>query len=198
MASTSTLRIAAGSADTVLNLQDTSLMPVNGGIVQIDSEDIQYTTATDRQLIGCTRGVAGTSAASHLVAATVTLIEGPNLIPVTGINVSPVSPMSTDDHTTREVTLFIAADPTSVPTFDKVDQNTVWYVTMDGSGTNQAWTLPSPSQLGLVHRLNIVFNRTAGANTLTVNSVVITPGAGQLFMWVPTSSAGTAGFWYAC
>lgn len=198
MASTSTLRNAMTAAQTTMDLQDTSLFPVNGGIVKVDSESIQYTTATDRQLIGLTRGAAGSSAATHLAAATVTLTEGPNLVPVTSISANPTTPMSTDDGAARESTLFIALDPTAVPTFDALDQNTVWYVTMDASGTNQSWTLPNPSQLGIVHRLNIVFNRTAGTNTLTVNGVVISPGAGQLFMWVPTSSAGTAGLWYAC
>lgn len=198
MATTSTLRIAAGSTDTVLQLQDTANFPVNGGIVKIDSESILYTTATDRTLIGCTRAYAGSSAASHLVAATVTLTEGPNLIPVGSMNISPAVVSSTDDSLTKESVLWIANDPTAVPTFDALDQNTVWYVSMDGSATNQSWTLPNPSQLGVVHRLNIVFNRTAGTNTLSVNSVTITPGAGQLFMWVPSSSAGTSGAWYAC
>lgn len=35
------------------------------GVVLIESEQVRYTNTTDRELVGCTRGFGGTSAASH-------------------------------------------------------------------------------------------------------------------------------------
>lgn len=44
------------------------------GVVLIESEQINYTNTTDKELIGCTRGFGGTSAASHVQNSTVELI----------------------------------------------------------------------------------------------------------------------------
>lgn len=44
------------------------------GVVQVDSEKIRYTNTTNKELVGCTRGFAGTTAASHLQDAVVTVV----------------------------------------------------------------------------------------------------------------------------
>lgn len=61
----SNLRGFIGTTDTTIQVDDTTSLPVNGGVVQIESEKILYTTATDKSLLGCTRGALSTSAATH-------------------------------------------------------------------------------------------------------------------------------------
>lgn len=61
----SNLRGFIGTTDTTIQVDDTTSLPVNGGVVQIESEKILYTTATDKSLLGCTRGALSTSAVAH-------------------------------------------------------------------------------------------------------------------------------------
>ena len=63
--------VGVGTADTTIQLQNTAGLP-NAGQVQIDSELIDYTSKNDTKLFGCTRAVAGTTAATHAVLAAVT------------------------------------------------------------------------------------------------------------------------------
>lgn len=58
-------------------------LPANGGVIQIDTEEIHYSGTTDIELIGCTRGFNGSTAASHLRDASITLLSA-------DVNVSPV------------------------------------------------------------------------------------------------------------
>lgn len=44
------------------------------GIVLIGSEQIKYGNVTDKELVGCTRGYNGTSAAAHDLESTVTFV----------------------------------------------------------------------------------------------------------------------------
>jgi len=69
---TSYLSIAVNSSVTTINLLDASTYPY-AGVVQIDSEKISYTGRTSSALSGCTRGVEGTTAASHVIYSTVPL-----------------------------------------------------------------------------------------------------------------------------
>lgn len=71
MAST-ILTQAIGITNTTINLANTTGFAVNGGIVTINSEQIKYITASDTQLITCTRGYNSTTAASHVDGSTVT------------------------------------------------------------------------------------------------------------------------------
>lgn len=67
---------AIDNAETTIPLLDyidPSEIPASG-VVQIGSEQINYTNTTDRELVGCTRGFAGTSAASHVQNSTVEVI----------------------------------------------------------------------------------------------------------------------------
>jgi len=59
------LRGFIGTSDTTIQVDDTTSLPVNGGVVQIESEKILYTSATASSLLGCTRGALSTSAATH-------------------------------------------------------------------------------------------------------------------------------------
>lgn len=64
------------SAETTIELNTfiTRAEFPESGVVQIDSEQIRYTNTTDKELVGCTRGFAGTTAASHLQDAVVTVV----------------------------------------------------------------------------------------------------------------------------
>ena len=70
---TTTLNGAINDSVTSIVLTDASQFPDTGtNFVIIDSEEISYTGITSNTLTGCTRGVAGTTAASHSDGATVT------------------------------------------------------------------------------------------------------------------------------
>jgi len=72
-ATTTTLNGAINDSVTSIVLTDASQFPDTGtNFVIIDSEEISYTGITSNTLTGCTRGVAGTTAASHSDGATVT------------------------------------------------------------------------------------------------------------------------------
>jgi hypothetical protein len=72
---------AMGVSDTVLQLAGASNFPNAGGIVQIDSENIGYMMSSDDALYNLTRGMNGTTAATHLAGALITLLEGAPFIP---------------------------------------------------------------------------------------------------------------------
>lgn len=173
---------AVTATQTTLPLDDTSAMPVNGGVVLIGSERISFATASDRSLLGCTRGVQGTSGATHAAGVAVTLQETFPYAQVMGTSPSWVT-------VGMEMPVLSLTDPTAVPTRAQIEANTVITVLLDGSGANQTWTLPTIQPTD-ARMLVITFNASS-AKTLTVNSVSITAGTGQLFMW-----DGTA--WYAC
>ena len=70
---TTTLDGAINSAVTSITVADASQLPDSGtNFIIIDSEEISYTGISTNTLTGCTRGVAGTTAASHSDGATVT------------------------------------------------------------------------------------------------------------------------------
>jgi len=70
---TSYLSAAITSSDTTINLLDASTYPVEG-VIQIDSEQIAYTSRTAIALSGCTRGYNSTTAASHVAYSTAGLV----------------------------------------------------------------------------------------------------------------------------
>ncbi len=70
---TTTLNGAINASVTSITLTDASQFPSSGtNFVIIGSEEISYTGVSGNVLTGCTRGVAGTTAASHSDGATVT------------------------------------------------------------------------------------------------------------------------------
>jgi len=70
---TTTLNGAINAAVTSITVADASQLPDSGtNFIIIDSEEISYTGVSTNTLTGCTRGVAGTTAASHSDGATVT------------------------------------------------------------------------------------------------------------------------------
>ena len=70
---TTTLNGAINDSVTTLTLTDASLFPSTGtNFIIIGSEEISYTGVSGNTLKGLTRGVAGTTAASHSDGATVT------------------------------------------------------------------------------------------------------------------------------
>ena len=69
---TTTLDGAINAAVTSITVADASQLPDSGtNFIIIDSEEISYTGISTNTLTGCTRGVAGTTAASHSDGATV-------------------------------------------------------------------------------------------------------------------------------
>ena len=70
---TTTLNGAIDASVTSITVADASQLPDSGtNFIIIDSEEISYTGVSTNTLTGCTRGVAGTTAASHSDGATVT------------------------------------------------------------------------------------------------------------------------------
>ena len=70
---TTTLNGAINAAVTSITVADASQLPSSGtNFIIIGSEEISYTGVSTNTLTGCTRGVAGTTAASHSDGATVT------------------------------------------------------------------------------------------------------------------------------
>lgn len=63
-AAVSLLTTFLSSSGTTVNILDTSDFK-EWGRIRIDSEEIEYSSKDDRNLYGCTRGVAGTTATSH-------------------------------------------------------------------------------------------------------------------------------------
>jgi len=70
---TSYLSAQISSSDTTINLLDASSYPA-AGVIQIDSEEIAYTSRTSIALSGCTRGYNSTTAASHVAYSTAGLV----------------------------------------------------------------------------------------------------------------------------
>jgi len=69
-AAVDTLSANISAAATTIALTSASGFPSSGRI-KIDSEQITYSAVSGNNLVGCTRGVSGTTAASHLSAADV-------------------------------------------------------------------------------------------------------------------------------
>ena len=69
--STLTAAIISTTATTGITLASITHMPT-AGTINVDSENISYTGFNDQELTGVTRGVNGTTAATHLSGATVT------------------------------------------------------------------------------------------------------------------------------
>lgn len=67
------------TATTITASPTTTGLTQTGGRIQIDSEKIDYTGATNLTLTGCTRGVGGTSAASHTTGADIRAVDGDGL-----------------------------------------------------------------------------------------------------------------------
>ena len=72
---TSYLATAIGASDTTLTLVNGSSYP-SSGTVTINSEKITYTGISGNNLTGCTRGAAGTIAASHVQYSNVAYLVG--------------------------------------------------------------------------------------------------------------------------
>ena len=75
-----TLNGAISSTDTSIVVSDASQLP-SGGFIKIDNETIGYSNVVGNTLTNCYRGQNGTTAASHLTAASVS-IENLNSINV--------------------------------------------------------------------------------------------------------------------
>lgn len=66
-----TLNGGINDTQTTLTLTSGSSFPISGGVIQIGTEQISYTSRSGNSLIGLTRGINGTTASSHLTGANV-------------------------------------------------------------------------------------------------------------------------------
>jgi hypothetical protein len=105
-AATTTLNGALNATAVSITLTLTSSFSTSGRII-VDSEVISYTSKSSTQLLGCTRGEEGTTAATHLTLATVTERD----LIYTGYK-EPVELVDTQDETTipDPATLVYGAD----------------------------------------------------------------------------------------
>jgi hypothetical protein len=175
-----------GSTDTVATVYGGALSLVSPGLIQIDSEQMQYTLATDTQIYGLTRGVNGTAAAAHLKNAAVTVLEQAPFAPV--LPTSLLIPQQLGTSLAEVDNAGVLVDPTAF-TQTQIDQNTVlWVRTTAGNAT---LTLQAPL-IALARQLMVIHTTTA-ARTCTVNGTTITAGTGQVFIYDPQSAA-----WYVC
>jgi hypothetical protein len=78
----STLSAAIDATQTTITLTSAASFSSTGGIIKIDTEEIFYNQVSGNSLIGLTRGYNGTTAASHLISASVAC----STIVVTDIN----------------------------------------------------------------------------------------------------------------
>lgn len=86
------LALAVSSSDTTLVMSNVIENVSGGGLIQIENEYISFSSASDNRFLGCTRGSAGSTAASHARNKGVTLV---GLVPV-------VNATSTPDYITEE------------------------------------------------------------------------------------------------
>jgi len=66
-----TLSAGMTASDTSLSLTSSTNFPLTGGVIKIDSEIMSYSSRSGTTLLGLTRGISGTTAASHSTSATV-------------------------------------------------------------------------------------------------------------------------------
>ena len=71
---TTTVNASTTAAATTVTMASTGNLRSNGRVT-IDSEEIEYTNKTSTTIAGCTRGMGGTTAATHVSAATVTQMD---------------------------------------------------------------------------------------------------------------------------
>jgi hypothetical protein len=75
---TATLNGAITATDTTITLNSTAGL-ASSGFIQIGNEVISYPNVSGNQLLNCARGQNNTTAASHLTAATVTVVNLPSI-----------------------------------------------------------------------------------------------------------------------
>jgi hypothetical protein len=131
------------------------------GIVQIESELIAYSFATDRKISKCIRGYAGTTAAAHLIA------DG-EVDFIRAININPAL-----------VSCVELSSPASISILD-VDNEVISIETV--LADTLALTLPTPTDDSHARRL-VVSHRADGAGTLSVNTISILAGTAKEFVW---------------
>jgi len=175
--SNGSVRLPVASADTTINIISPVVLSVNGGIITIDSENIQYGAATPNQLLTCTRGVNGTAAAAHSVGALITWLEGPYL----GLLPAPSQPpINYIENVLTDTTTLLAKH---------VDNYRV--LALVGSASSYSTTLPTPSNTALTRELFVTFYTSTG-KTCSINSISIATGAGQLFLYDANQTAWVA------
>lgn len=69
------LQLSCSSTELTLRLSDTSTLPTNGGVLQIESEQVLYQKATDSTVVNCTRGYNSTTPVAHAQHTVVTVVS---------------------------------------------------------------------------------------------------------------------------
>jgi len=182
------LNFAMGTMDTFLTLSTASTFSPEGGVVQIDSEQIQYTMSSDVQLIGLVRGINGTVAATHVKGATVTSLESNQTSPTSDPSF-PLVPRLVGDTQLLADNAGRQTDPAAITQAMIDSSNVLW---LFGHAGNISLSLPTPTVSMASRKLYVLFT-TDAAKTCSINSVSIAAGFGQVFVY----DAGAAA-WFAC
>jgi hypothetical protein len=190
----STLSLAAGASDTQLFVTTSSVFPGEYGTVTIDSETINYTMTTDKSLYGCTRGVAGTTPATHALGATVTFLslQDPGTGKITNADVAAAAGIAESKLASLAINQVVVTSGTGA---------IVAVATLPNSNTSGA-TTPTASTLSLRDANgNSQFNNAldafvttptaAGTTTLTVASAGIQQFTGATTQTVLLPNATT-------
>lgn len=124
------LRLNIDDTQTEIPIDDTTSLPVNGGVVEIETEKISYEYASDKALLGCTRGYSSTSADSHDEGTAVELLTEP---------VSNVSPLEITAAGAPEDDLTGVGFATTGTRYTNISNGTMYLNT--GTISSPVWTL---------------------------------------------------------
>lgn len=199
------LRGFIGSSETTINVDDTTILPTNSGMVQIGSEKIVYTNVTDTQLLGCVRGADGTVAATHVDKSPVTNISDPTAFDILDMTdaIAPTDFITGLGHAVRgsrytniaNGTLFINTGSELAPVWELIAQGTAIGITQltgdvtagPGNGS-QATTVATVGGSSSTN-INLATVATNNATASNTNSTIVRrDGSGNFLASTITAS----------
>lgn len=133
------LRLNIDDTQTTLPVDDTTSLPVNGGVILIGSEQISYTYASDTEVLGCTRGFNSTPADSHLAG---------DAIELQTVNVPTYQPTELRDSGSPEDNLTGVGFAETGARYTNEDNGDLYLNT--GTASEPTWSLLSTSDVGAV------------------------------------------------
>lgn len=161
------LRGFIGAGDTTINVDDTTNLPTNSGIVQIELEKIVYANVTDKQLLGCVRGAAGTVAATHADKKPVTNISDPTASGILDLK-DPVAP-----------TDFVTGLGTALRGSRYTDTSSGSLFINSGTELAPVWELVDTGTSNGITQLtgDVTAGPGSGSQAATLSNTAVTPGS---------------------
>ena len=176
------------SATTITVAPATTGLNQAGGRIQTDSEMIDYTGATSTTLTGCTRGVNGTTAASHTAGAVVWAVDAFLLahkheaigrigwkrrrVEVDGVLIVPAD---FSIWTSRDAS---PAYPTADPAVTTWQTGWAKQQTVSGNGGVE-WSTPDSWPIALARHVMIICERMTGDTRFLLNELYALRAAGH-------------------